>query len=59
MRLSSTIFATLRSFEPTNKGYFVSHDCEFVSSLATRVFEINDQKMIDYQGTYEEYPAYQ
>lgn len=38
---------------------FVSHDREFVSSLATRVLEIKDQKMIDYQGTYEEYLASQ
>lgn len=34
---------------------FVSHDREFVSSLATRVVEIQDQKVIDFQGTYEEY----
>ncbi len=34
---------------------FVSHDREFVSSLATRVIEIKDQTLIDYQGTYEEY----
>ena len=38
---------------------FVSHDREFVSSLATRVIEIKDQKMIDFQGTYEEYLASQ
>lgn len=38
---------------------FVSHDREFVSSLATRVLEIKGQKMIDYQGTYEEYLAFQ
>lgn len=36
---------------------FVSHDREFVSSLATRVIEIKDRKLIDYQGTYEEYLA--
>ena len=34
---------------------FVSHDREFVSSLATRVIEIKDQQVIDFQGTYEEY----
>ena len=34
---------------------FVSHDREFVSSLATRIIEIKDQKIIDFQGTYEEY----
>ena len=36
---------------------FVSHDREFVSSLATRVIEIKDKKLIDFQGTYEEYLA--
>jgi ATPase subunit of ABC transporter with duplicated ATPase domains len=38
---------------------FVSHDREFVSSLATRVIEIKDQQVIDFQGTYEEYLASQ
>ena len=38
---------------------FVSHDREFVSSLATRVIEIKDQKLVDFQGTYEEYLASQ
>ncbi len=36
---------------------FVSHDREFVSSLATRVVEIKDQQLIDFQGTYDEYLA--
>ncbi|WP_028468600.1 ABC-F family ATPase [Neptunomonas japonica] len=36
---------------------FVSHDREFVSSLATRVIEIKDKKLVDFQGTYEEYLA--
>ena len=36
---------------------FVSHDREFVSTLATRVIEIKDRKMINYQGTYDEYLA--
>ncbi len=34
---------------------FVSHDREFVSSLATRVIEIKDRRLVDFQGTYEEY----
>ena len=34
---------------------FVSHDREFVSSLATRVIEITDKTLVDFQGTYEEY----
>jgi ATPase subunit of ABC transporter with duplicated ATPase domains len=38
---------------------FVSHDREFVSSLATRVIEIKDRQLIDFQGNYEEYLASQ
>jgi ATPase subunit of ABC transporter with duplicated ATPase domains len=38
---------------------FVSHDREFVDSLATRVIEISDQQLNDYQGTYEEFLASQ
>jgi ATPase subunit of ABC transporter with duplicated ATPase domains len=38
---------------------FVSHDREFVSSLATRVLEIKDNQLIDFQGTYEEFLASQ
>lgn len=34
---------------------FVSHDREFVSSLATRVIEIKDRELVDFQGSYEEY----
>ncbi|MDY7578817.1 ABC-F family ATPase [Herbaspirillum sp. RTI4] len=34
---------------------FVSHDREFVSSLATRILEIKQDKIIDYQGNYEDY----
>jgi ATPase subunit of ABC transporter with duplicated ATPase domains len=35
---------------------FVSHDREFVSSLATRIIEIKlDHQIVDYRGTYEEY----
>ena len=34
---------------------FVSHDREFVSSLATRVVEIKDRLVVDFQGTYNEY----
>ncbi|MCF6433910.1 MULTISPECIES: ABC-F family ATPase [Pseudoalteromonas] len=39
--------------------FFVSHDRQFVSSLATRVWEIKDGKVIDFRGTYEEYLATQ
>ena len=38
---------------------FVSHDREFVSSIATRILEIKDGKIIDYKGNYEEYLASQ
>jgi ATPase subunit of ABC transporter with duplicated ATPase domains len=38
---------------------FVSHDREFVSSLATRVIEIKDKQLVDFQGSYEEYLASQ
>ena len=34
---------------------FVSHDREFVSSLATRIIEIKDKKFIDFHGKYDEY----
>ncbi len=35
---------------------FISHDREFVSSLATRIIELKlDGTIIDYRGTYEEY----
>ncbi|NQZ30418.1 MAG: ABC-F family ATPase [Oceanospirillaceae bacterium] len=55
----------MESIEALNnalKGYdgtliFVSHDREFVSTLATRVIEIKDQQVIDFQGTYDEYLA--
>jgi len=38
---------------------FVSHDREFVSSLATRVVEIKDKGLVNFQGTYDEYLASQ
>ena len=34
---------------------FVSHDREFVSSLADHILEIKDHEMISFQGTFEEY----
>jgi ATPase subunit of ABC transporter with duplicated ATPase domains len=44
------------------KGYdgtliFVSHDREFVSTLATRVIEIKNKSMVNFHGTYDEYLA--
>jgi len=38
---------------------FVSHDREFVSSLATRVIEIKDRQVVSFQGSYDEYLASQ
>ena len=38
---------------------FVSHDREFVSSLANRIIEIRDGQLIDFRGSYEEYLASQ
>lgn len=38
---------------------FVSHDREFVSSLANRIIEIKDNKLNDFRGTYDEYLASQ
>ncbi|MCX8649639.1 ABC-F family ATPase [Gilliamella sp. B2776] len=35
--------------------FFVSHDREFVSSLATRIVEITPEKVNDYTGNYEDY----
>jgi len=34
---------------------FISHDRDFVSSLATRIIEMTPRGIIDYNGTYEEY----
>lgn len=34
---------------------FVSHDREFVSSLATRILEIKENEVVDYLGNYEDY----
>ena len=47
----------LENFEGTL--LFVSHDREFVSSLANRILEIKDGKVIDFKGTYNEYLASQ
>ena len=46
----------LMAFEGT--VIFVSHDREFVESLATQVIEIKDQKITHFDGTYEEFQAH-
>lgn len=38
---------------------FVSHDREFVSSLATRIIDIKDKQLVNFQGTFDEYMATQ
>ena len=38
---------------------FISHDREFVSSLATRIIELTPTGINDYHGTYDEYLARQ
>ena len=43
----------LNLFEGTS--IFVSHDREFISSLATRVIEIKHDKIIDYDDNYNNY----
>jgi ATPase subunit of ABC transporter with duplicated ATPase domains len=43
----------LKDFEGTL--IFVSHDREFVSSLATRIIDIKDKKLVDFQGSLDEY----
>lgn len=45
----------LKDFEGTL--IFVSHDREFVSSLATRIIDIRDRKLVNFQGTFDEYLA--
>ncbi|HQT26564.1 MAG TPA: ABC-F family ATPase, partial [Burkholderiales bacterium] len=34
---------------------FVSHDREFVSSLANRIIELKSEGIVDYSGNYEDY----
>jgi ATPase subunit of ABC transporter with duplicated ATPase domains len=34
---------------------FVSHDREFVSSLATRILEMKRDGLVNFSGSYEEY----
>jgi len=35
--------------------FFVSHDREFVSSIATRILEIKADGIVDFTGNYEDY----
>ncbi|NGZ19215.1 ABC-F family ATPase [Vibrio aestuarianus subsp. cardii] len=38
---------------------FVSHDREFVSSLATSIIDVKDKQLVHFQGTYDEYLSHQ
>lgn len=42
----------------TNTVIFVSHDREFINSLATRIIDITGGKIVDYPGTLAEYEDY-
>ena len=35
--------------------FFVTHDREFVNSIATRVFELKADEIMDYSGNYDDY----
>jgi ATPase subunit of ABC transporter with duplicated ATPase domains len=35
--------------------FFISHDREFVSTIATRILEIKEDRIIDFSGNYEDY----
>jgi ATPase subunit of ABC transporter with duplicated ATPase domains len=35
--------------------FFVSHDREFISSLATRIIDITPDGVVDFKGSYDEY----
>ena len=37
---------------------FVSHDREFINSLATRIIEIEDGQITDYRGTFSEFESW-
>jgi len=43
----------LKEFEGTL--IFVSHDREFVSSLATRIIDIKGKTLVNFQGSLDEY----
>jgi ATPase subunit of ABC transporter with duplicated ATPase domains len=43
----------LEKFEGTL--FIVSHDREFISGVATRIFDVSEQGIVDYRGTYDEY----
>ncbi len=56
----------MESIEALNQGImnfegtviFVSHDLEFITSLATQIIEITDNKINHFEGGYEEFQAH-
>ena len=51
---------SIEALHPAVENYpgtliFISHDRDFVSSLATRVIEMTPEGIIDYKGSYDEY----
>jgi ATPase subunit of ABC transporter with duplicated ATPase domains len=41
-----------------NTLIFVSHDHRFISTLATRIFEVTEHGITDYPGTLDEFEAF-
>ena len=55
MEAIESLNIALKAFDGTL--IFVSHDREFVSSLATGIIEVKEQEIINIKGSYEEYLA--
>ena len=53
MEAIEALNTALKKFDGTL--IFVSHDREFVSTLASSIIEIKDNKLHYFQGTYDEY----
>ncbi len=53
MEFIESLNSALEKYEGTL--IFVSHDREFVSSLATRIIELTPEGIVDYHGSYEAY----
>jgi len=53
MESIESLNSALSTFEGTL--IFVSHDREFVSSLATRIIELKQNKCIEYGNNYDSY----
>jgi ATP-binding cassette subfamily F protein 3 len=53
LRAKDVLLDAIRNF--TGTVLFVSHDRYFIDGLATRVFEVEDQRLHIYPGNYEDY----